>query len=44
LTVRNITLPQAQFLAALLLSWGAFLIALRVPIHFDSQFGPTLAH
>jgi hypothetical protein len=43
LTVRNITLPQAQILTALLLSWGAFLIALKAPIRFDRQFGSTLA-
>jgi hypothetical protein len=39
----NIILSQAQILTALLLSWGAFLIALKAPIRFDRQFGPTLA-
>jgi hypothetical protein len=40
----TIMLPQAQFLTALLLSSGAFMIALEVPIRLQRPFGPTLAH
>jgi hypothetical protein len=44
LIARNIILPRAQALKALLLARGAFVIALEGPIRLSRPFRPTLAY
>ena len=44
LIARNIILPRAQVLKALLLARGAFVIALEGPIRLSRPFRPTLAY
>ena len=44
LIVRDITLPRAQILTALLLSRERRFPLVAVPIRLQRPFGPTLAH